>query len=175
VNSIPGRQDALDDFAHTFLMRDGAEPNGNGHHTNGRASVGQLSDEEIIGLCRKAKNAAKFADLYDDGDVNRHHGGDESRADQTLASMLAFYTQENAQLERLISGSALGQRPKWKSRSDYRRRTIDKALNGVRETYTRHLAALSPSPSPISTNGTGDDHGWPGCRSSASRRCASSL
>jgi hypothetical protein len=105
--------------------------------TNGKGHASVLSDTEILELCRKAENAAKFSDLYDAGDPYRHHDGDDSRADLALACMFAFYTQESEQIERLISGSALGQRPKWRNRADYRLRTIDKALTGLQETYSK--------------------------------------
>ena len=134
-------------------------PNDENAQTNGQGHAVVRSDAEILDLCRRARNAAKFADLYDAGDAHRHHGGDDSRADQALASMFAFYTQDPAQLERLISGSALGQRPKWRNRPDYRRRTIDKALSGGRETYTQPLTTSPPSPLPISRNGDGGDSG----------------
>ncbi len=94
-----------------------------------------LSDEQIIDLCRKARNARKFEALFDRGDVSLYNG-DESAADQALTCMLAFYTQDAAQLERLMSASALGQREKWRRREDYRRRTIQAALSQVREHYT---------------------------------------
>jgi primase-polymerase (primpol)-like protein len=69
----------------------------------------ERSDEEIITLCRKAKNAHKFEALFDHGDT-RLYDGDESRADEALACMLAFYTKDAAQLERLMNASALGRR-----------------------------------------------------------------
>jgi len=93
-----------------------------------------LSDEEIITLCRKAKNAPKFESLFDHGDTSLY-GDDESRADEALACMLAFYTRDAAQLERLMNASALGQREKWRRREDYRRMTIQKALALTREHY----------------------------------------
>jgi primase-polymerase (primpol)-like protein len=48
--------------------------------------------------------------------------------------MLAFYTQDSTQLERIFSSPALGQRDKWR-RADYRERTIRKALADLGETY----------------------------------------
>jgi hypothetical protein len=86
------------------------------------------TDDEVLEKCRAAKNAPKFSDLYDAGDVHRHHGGDDSAADQALMNMLAFWTQDEAQLERLFSASALGQREKWRRRANYRKPTIEKAL-----------------------------------------------
>jgi len=92
-------------------------------------------DEMVIEKCRNAKNAAKFADLFDRGDVHTHHGGDDSAADLGLLGILKLYTQDEAQLERLSSASVLGQREKWRNRSDYRRRTIAKALAKLGEVY----------------------------------------
>jgi hypothetical protein len=93
-----------------------------------------LTDDEIIALCRKAQNAPKFVALYDNGDTSLYNG-DESRADEALACMLAFYTKDAAQLERLMNASALARREKWRQREDYRRRTIQKALSLTREHY----------------------------------------
>jgi hypothetical protein len=127
---IPDRQAELDAFLREHLSD--PEPNGNGH-ANKHLPL-EASDEEVIALCRKAKNAPKFADLFDAGDTAAHNG-DDSRADLALLGIFAFYTQDPAQLERLFSASALGRRPKW-NRSDYRSRTISKALAALRETYT---------------------------------------
>jgi hypothetical protein len=92
------------------------------------------SDAAILEKCRVAKNAPKFEALYTHGDVSGY-GGDDSGADLALLSLLAFYTQDEAQLERLFSGSALGRRDKWRHRQDYRRRTIRKALSELDEPY----------------------------------------
>ncbi len=128
---IPIRQEQLDKLARKYLAERKAE--GNGHQNPGPPP--DSTDEEIITLCRKAKNAAKFSDLFDAGDASAYDG-DESRADLALMGMLAFYTQEHAQLEQLFGASALGQRPKWRNRPDYRSRTIDKVLSHLGETYT---------------------------------------
>ena len=93
-----------------------------------------LSDDEIISLCRRAKNADKFVALYDKGDTSGYNN-DESRADEALACLLAFYTQDAAQLERLMNASALAQREKWREREGYRRLTIQKAIDYTREHY----------------------------------------
>ena len=138
---IPERQAEIDALTRKYLTD--PEPEQNGHERSYAGPPPELSDEAIIDLCRKAKNAAKFANLYDAGDTSLYEG-DDSRADQALASILAFYTQDDVQLERIISGSALGQRPKWRNRSDYRRRTIDKALRNLRETYTPSKGESNP-------------------------------
>jgi putative DNA primase/helicase len=109
-----------------------------------------LTDEEIISLCRKAKNADKFCALYDNGDT-RAYNNDESRADEALACLLAFYTQDEAQIERIMNKSALARREKWRERQDYRERTIRKAISLSREHYspkpksTMNLDSHSPT------------------------------
>jgi hypothetical protein len=132
---IPERQPLIDALTRKYLT-DPPPKEENGHRDPGPSRATQdLSDEEIITLCRKAKNAAKFSDLFDAGDASAYDG-DDSRADLALMSMYAFYTRDPGQLEELFDASALGQRPKWRNRADYRRRTIDKALSHVTERYT---------------------------------------
>jgi primase-polymerase (primpol)-like protein len=136
VNPIGDGQELIDWLTSRMLAADEAKAQTNGHakvRTSSSAPI--VDDEEIIRLCRAAENAPKFEALYDRGDVHAYHGGDDSAADLALLSMLAFYTQDPAQLERIFSDSALGQRGKWRRRADYRERTIDKALAGLGEVY----------------------------------------
>jgi hypothetical protein len=108
----------------------------NGHVRTAPASeLAVPADDAIIEKCCAADNAAKFSDLFDHGDVHIHHGGDESAADLALISMLTFWTQDETQLERIFSSSALGRRDKWLRRDDYRKRTIRKALSDAGEVY----------------------------------------
>ena len=150
-------QEALDRLVaylrHTEDRETASTANGNGHTE--RAVVAGPTDEEVLEKCRAAENAAKFSDLFDRGDVHAHHGGDDSRADLALLSMLTFWTQDEAQLERIFSSSALGQRDKWRNRDDYRKRTIRKALAGAKpgEVYDwgpqRGRPSFSSSHSPL--------------------------
>ena len=128
----------------------------NGHHS-------ELTDEEVISLARSAKNAAKFEALWQ-GDISGY--ASHSEADQALVSLLAFYTQDENQLDSLYRQSALC-REKWLKRSDYRRRTIEKALSELADTYTPsddgarmvvgngHASLPSPSPSLYEEDGDG--------------------
>jgi hypothetical protein len=109
--------------------------NGQVHTEHSRRSSTLVSDEAIIKKCRAATNCEKFSALFDHGDVHRYHDGDESRADASLLSILAFWTQDRVQLERIFSSSALGTRAKWRDRSDYRERTIGSVLDELREEY----------------------------------------
>jgi putative DNA primase/helicase len=143
--TIEDRQSALNTICDLYFPKSESTPPQTikPHHDS-------LTDDEIIALCRKAQNAPKFVSLYDNGDTSLYNG-DESRADEALACMLAFYTKDAAQLERLMNASALARREKWRQREDYRRRTIQKALSLTREHYdakpksTMNLDSHSPT------------------------------
>ena len=98
----------------TFYTRHFAEPMGkhrartNGHHS-------ELIDEEVLELAKDAKNAAKFEALWR-GDISGY--ASRSEADQALVSLLAFFTQDEEQLDRLYQRSGLC-REKWLKRSDF--------------------------------------------------------
>jgi len=86
-----------------------------------------FGDEEVLARARSARNGAKLAALFDSGDTGPY-GGDDSAADLALCALLAFWTRDPAQIDRLVRRSAL-YRPKW-NRPDYRERTIARALAG---------------------------------------------
>jgi putative DNA primase/helicase len=148
---IPDRTGPLQRLHLEHIARPDNVPNTNGHD-HGAA----LSDEEVIELCRRARNAPKFERLYDRGDLSEYDG-DDSRVDQALVSLMTFYTQDPEQLDRLFRGSALFRPEKWGQRWDYRHRTIEKALRGLLETYAasngarpstnEHRTSQSRSPS----------------------------
>lgn len=120
---------------HTFHARHFAtEPENGRAFANGQANGhrSELTDEEVIRLARSARNAPKFETLWS-GDVSGYPS--HSEADQALVSLLAFYTQDEEQLERLCRRSGLC-RQKWTNRPGYRRSTIEKALSNLTETYT---------------------------------------
>lgn len=108
--------------------------------SDGQSVVGQ-EDDEILSLARSAGNGDKFRALWGgnendlvklgyahgDGCVNR------SAADLALCNILAFYTQDEEQIDRLFRASGLV-RDKWE-RADYRKRTISEALDAVTEHY----------------------------------------
>lgn len=125
-------------------------PSANGNGTHHPAAAADKSDDAIIELCRNAKNAAKFVELFDHGNTSQYDL-DDSRADQALISLLAFYTQDPGQLDRIFQRSALYRADKWGKRDDYRQRTINKALAGLSETYSGpskdYLKLASSSPS----------------------------
>ena len=106
------------------------EPGGPQASSNGHRA--DLGDEEILSLARSARNADEFEALLA-GDITGYVS--HSEADQALISLLAFYTQDENQLDSLYRQTALC-REKWINRPDYRRRTIQRALSNLTETYS---------------------------------------
>ena len=98
------------------------------------------SDDNIIKRARTARNGHKFVRLFDHGDTGEFDH-DDSRADQALVSLLAFWTQDSDQLDRLFRRSSL-YRDKWE-RNDYRERTIGKALAN-RDVYQAPVRIVRP-------------------------------
>jgi primase-polymerase (primpol)-like protein len=86
-------QDKIDAL-YRELCGEKANPSSNGNNGNGlihkshaAATPVPMTDERIIELCRKAKNAAKFASLFDDGDLSEYEG-DASGADAGLLGIM---------------------------------------------------------------------------------------
>jgi primase-polymerase (primpol)-like protein len=106
-------------------------------YTNGASSAGasaNISDQKLLTLARKAANGIKFTTLYDAGDWNGAGFASRSEADVALCNMLAFWTRRNAEsIDRLFRASGL-MREKW-NREDYRRRTIEAAIESCTETF----------------------------------------
>lgn len=102
----------------------------------------KMSDEEIIHKLYQAKNCDKFRSLFENGDISPY-GGDHSAADQALVNLIVFYTQDSGQIDRIFRESKLV-RGKWKDRADYRKSTIQRALNGHKEVYggLSHVIAM---------------------------------
>ncbi|MEK3788066.1 phage NrS-1 polymerase family protein [Paenibacillus sp. FSL K6-1230] len=90
----------------------------------------RLEDQVIIEAAKSARNGEKFKKLYS-GSWSSYNSWSE--AEQALCNMLAFYTKNAEQIDRLFRASGL-MREKWE-REDYRSRTITKALEGVKAQY----------------------------------------
>jgi hypothetical protein len=104
------------------------DPAAAGPSANGARHAG---DDEIIERLARAKNGRKFLALWG-GDLGAYEG-DDSRADEALCCLIAYYTKDPAQVERIFSRSGLARREKWRDRPDYRRRTVAAALRLVTE------------------------------------------
>lgn len=117
------------------------------------------TDEQVMAMALGAANGDKFAkliteewkDLYPDS-----KGGDQSRADFAFIDIIAYYTQNRRQIQRIFQSSILGQRKKAK-RKDYIDAMINKSFDRMLppldmdglynqvETYKAEMAAASPA------------------------------
>ena len=142
VRNAPVReaQDAADAF-YRFLRRRDQDP------TPPAAPASTLTDAEVVRLAENAKNGAEFSVVYR-GSGQFKSG---SERDLSLASRLAFWTQDEAQIERIMLGSGCV-REKWSKHRTYLRDTIRKALSGLTETYTAPGEAA-----PYRNKAAGDD------------------
>ena len=77
------------------------------------STIASLRTRKSLALARDARNAAKFEALWQ-GDISGY--ASHSEADQALISLLAFYTQDENQLDSLYRRSGLC-REKWLKRS----------------------------------------------------------
>jgi hypothetical protein len=77
----------------------------------------KLKDDEIIQIASSAANAEKFNDLYYLGNWQKYYPS-QSEADFALFDIIAFYSENGAQSQRIFLASSLGQREK--SRAQYR-------------------------------------------------------
>jgi hypothetical protein len=130
-------QDFLDELAAWLTAPEEKSSSENGHGEKKpppKRSSYEPTDAEVLEKCRSSANSSKFVALYERGDTSLYDG-DDSRADLGLLGMLAFYAQDERQLQRLFDGSRLAERDKWRRRPDYRERTIKAALSDLRETY----------------------------------------
>lgn len=127
-SEIEPRQEELEDlYAELFPPKPEPPPTNPGGGFSG-------DDGTLLAKARDAANGGKFTRLYDAGDTTEY-AGDDSAADLALVSMLAFWTgPDSERIDRLFRQSAL-MREKW-DRDDYRRLTIDRALEGMTEFYS---------------------------------------
>jgi hypothetical protein len=114
-----------------------------------------LTDQEILALVGKAKNANKFDHLYNGGLYGLPSA---SEADGSIAGILAFYTQDWEQIWRIIRGSKRD-REKW-SRADYAESTIKGAMAKVTKHYDPRRPRGDSGPGPDAERGDdGDEQG----------------
>lgn len=90
------------------------------------------TDEEIIAQARRALNGDKFSALFDGDWISHYPGdgsGDQSRADFALIDILAYYSNNQAQVTRLFLQSQLGQRDKARTRPAYVENMVKRAYD----------------------------------------------
>jgi putative DNA primase/helicase len=98
-----------------------------------------LADTAILRIASGARNGAKFRALMR-GDTTGY--ASESEADAALLALLAFYTSDPAQLERLFTLSVLAD-AKWRDRPRYRARTLALALRGATARFSSQERAAA--------------------------------
>jgi len=99
-----------------------------------------LDDQELLERAFNANNGEKLRALWH-GDTSGYQS--QSEADLALCRLLAFWCgNDPARIERMFSQSALGQREKWRTRPDYRERTIELALRSLHEAYSNPKKSL---------------------------------
>jgi len=94
-----------------------------------------LDDAAIIQKAMKARNGEKFKRLWE-GDASGY--GSQSEADEALCCILAYWTKDPGQIDRLFRQSGLF-RAKWDERhgaETYGATAIRKAVSLVKETYS---------------------------------------
>lgn len=121
---IEARQVELEGVHDEFIERGEGQEMGAGD----LRPLGPFSDSEVHEMAFAAKNAPKIKRLWEADDTGY---GSTSEADQAFVNLLAYYSRDPEQLDRLFRASKRN-RPKWDERPDYRRRTIDNALRLVR-------------------------------------------
>ncbi len=133
--TIESCQEAIDWLLETHFRQRGEPKSTNGN------SAWHPFDKDLLEKAFAAKNCEKLKRLFN-GDTSGHRD-DDSAADLGLCSMLAFWTQDPAQIDRIFRRSGL-MRDKWDSRrgdSTYGAWTINKALAGGKERYAQRSNA----------------------------------
>ena len=102
--------------------------------TRGTENIETFTDDQVLTRAATATNRDKFLRLFR-GDASEY-GGDQSRADQALVSILLYWCGgDRQQADRLFRQSAL-MRDKWNTRS-YRLATLNRAASLLRRPYER--------------------------------------
>jgi hypothetical protein len=131
VRDAPVR-DAQDvaDLYYSYLRKDDSKPRETVSAPT-HFDTPDLDDAEVLRLLENARNGHVFAMIY--AGVGDFPSGSER--DLSLANRVAFYTQDEAQVERIMRGSGCV-REKWDKHRTYLRDTIRKAIGGLTNTYT---------------------------------------
>ena len=104
-------------------------------------SIDDLSDDEVIRKALNARNSDRFNSLFFEGDISAN-AYDDSAADLALCNILAYYTKDANQIDRLFRKSKLF-RQKWE-REDYRKSTIGKALTDTKSAIAQATVVQEP-------------------------------
>jgi hypothetical protein len=112
---------------YSYLRKDEQKP---GQNSAPVPSTPDLEDDQVLRLLESARNGHVFAAIYAGvGDFPS-----DSERDLSLANRVAFYTQDEGQVERIMRTSGCV-REKWNRHRTYLRDTIRKAISGLTNTY----------------------------------------
>ena len=128
-NTINDRQQELTSLYERSFPK--SEPKSRPEHAR------TLDDEELLRRAFAARNGAKVRSLYE-GRWQDYYGS-QSEADAALCSLLGFWSQDQAQIDRLFRRSGLF-REKWDivhfaSGKTYGEATVERALTRVDRTF----------------------------------------
>lgn len=87
-----------------------------------------LTDDEVLERCATASNSDKFFILWTG--QWQHDYGSQSEADLALMNILAYFSENRAQVTRLFHLSELGKRDKAR-RDDYTQKLLNKAFDRI--------------------------------------------
>jgi len=105
--------------------REDEPTSGEGERPEPAWCANHLDDDAPVSRMFAAKNGDKARRLWN-GEIDGY--GSQSEADQALLCIIAFWTRDAAQIERVFARSELARRGKWSERSDYRERSVAAAL-----------------------------------------------
>jgi putative DNA primase/helicase len=128
--SIEPRQEAVNALLVRVFGSSQTEPNPPNPQPNGISS--RFEDNEILAKACAARNGEKFTRLWNGStaDYTRNGNAGHNEADLALCALIAFWTRDPEQLDRLFRRSGL-MRPKWdesRGGETYGAMTIRKAL-----------------------------------------------
>ena len=127
---INERQNAVYQFMDTFLPEKKERSQTAQQDVITPHTTVNVSDNELIERIKSSAQGAKFSMLFDRGDISSY-ANDDSRADAALIEIIAWWTTDPAQIERIFSASALARRDKWVNSKYYRDRTINETIKRV--------------------------------------------
>jgi hypothetical protein len=135
--NIQPRQQAIDELYQQLREQQAGAKMAAEPSTNATGPSPDTADDLILQKALGAQNGQKFARLWA-GELNGY--ASQSEADLALCRLLAFFTQDAAQIDRLFRRSGL-MREKWQ-RPDYHDLTIGRAIEGAHE-HWRGASAVS--------------------------------
>ena len=149
---INDRTDELQKILDLFMCREVRQ-----NHTESTvlpAVALNMNDQEVCDRAAKAGNGQLFQSLMN-GNTTQY-GDDHSKCDLALCNILAFYTKDADQIDRIFRSSGL-MREKWDRKtagSTYGAITIQNALSRISDQYTPGRRQEPAPPAPVAPTPT---------------------